>query len=252
MIHNAPEHINLRVALLETLTIFDPKSSSQILVSELSSEIDDLAYTAVTLLNENAADSEFVLMGISNTVEGNLISVERLSKLLLFGNATALIAELSDIDVIAHEIKRQCALPGMEKYAILVGDSAKKKVTPKSQTMVWAIDDSKMILRMYENYAVEKQFTLRTFESGEAMLSELQSEKIKPALFFIDLNMPGMTGIEVASALMETSSKDIPRFLVTTQTDAREDSEMQESLFTDIIQKPFTADTLSTIVNNVH
>ncbi len=243
LMNSVPENVNVRVAYYETLSELNPTAVTPFLVEQVCDGVDDVAYSAAALLDKQC--SAAIVEGVQNVIVSELITVQRLVEVLLFASCSNLITSLSSEQLFADEVKRQCLLPGMENYATLYNipnSSSQVTATPS----IWAIDDSRMILRMYDHFAVETRNSVKTFEKGKTLLESLQSEK--PALFFIDLNMPGMTGVEVAQAINSHGFNEIPKILVTTQSDASLDEAAQD-LFSEIVQKPFDSGTLETAAN---
>ncbi len=249
ILHRDYNHVNFKVALLETLVHLDPQTSAPMLIEQICDGVDDIAYSAISMLNDNLSPS--VISGVQNVIAGKLISVVRIVELLVFSSATKFIEALHDNKEIMAELKRLCSLPGMESYAKRYGIEQhvdqESSETVSKKASIWALDDSRMILRMYEHFAVDAGVEITTFESGAVLLDALKKDT--PSLFFIDLNMPGTTGVEVAGKIRKTGADKVPLVLVTTQTDVEHDEDIRSGLFNDIVVKPFTTDTLIDITN---
>jgi DNA-binding response OmpR family regulator len=81
------------------------------------------------------------------------------------------------------------------------------------------------------------------FEFPASALEWLQDEK--PALLLTDLNMPKISGIELARKVREIySPAKLPIIMVTTQSDARDDGLITSAGINEILPKPFDAPTL--------
>ncbi len=243
LMNSVPEDVNVRVAYYETLYKLSPTTVAPFLVEQVCDGVDDVAYSAASLLDRQC--SQAIVDGIQNVIISELITTQRLVEVLIFASCSNLINSLSEEQTIKDEVKRQCQLPGMEDYAKLYNITESSSKSEKSSS-IWAIDDSRMILRMYDHFAVQSSSSVKTFEQGKELLSTLNSEQ--PALFFIDLNMPGMSGVEVAQAINNMGYNKIPKILVTTQSDAALDENAKE-LFSEIVKKPFDSGILETAAN---
>lgn len=246
-----PNNINVQVVYLETLARLDHVKAAPVLVEQLIDGVDDIAFCAVTLLDE--AVTTGVISGILNVLESSMITVERLVELLIFGNASNLIDVLKSNDNIGKQLKRFCSLKGMwkyaEKYHIEIEPDNVVSAMPKREMRIWAVDDSKMILRMYEHFGHEKQYSVTTFLDVEPLLTELTDDM--PDLLLIDLNMPDINGVEFAQKIDEQSTFRIPKILVTTQSDVDDDTDIPQGLFDDIVVKPFTSETLDSSIQRL-
>jgi len=239
-----PNHVNMRVAFYETLVNIDPDGTAPLLVEQICDGVDDIAYSAASLLDSNC--NEHVIQGVRNFIESSLVSLKRLVEIVVFSRAKNLASKLSADTAFFTELTRMCSLEGMEEYSAFFGLSERPEVALE-QAPVWVVDDSKMILRMYDRFAMEYGIALKSFESGNLMIEAMAEPK--PSLIFLDLNMPELNGVDVANKLNEKGWGDIPRVLVTTQEDAGADIEIQKGLFREIVLKPFTPDILTKVAN---
>ena len=77
---------------------------------------------------------------------------------------------------------------------------------------ILVIDDDKTIRSIFMHALEDTPYQVDTAESGERGV-ELQRE-FKYNLIFLDLNMPGMNGIEVLRGIRKTDT-DVPVYIVT-------------------------------------
>ena len=77
---------------------------------------------------------------------------------------------------------------------------------------ILVIDDDKTIRSIFMHALEDTPYQVDTAESGERGV-ELQRE-FKYNLIFLDLNMPGMNGIEVLREIRKTDT-DVPVYIVT-------------------------------------
>lgn len=84
-------------------------------------------------------------------------------------------------------------------------------------------------------------FNVLKAESGEEALKLFNGQPID--LLITDLNMPGMTGIELTSRIREKPEyRRLPILMLTTETDAAKKNEATIAGVTAIIKKPFERD----------
>ncbi len=240
-----PNNVNMRVAFLDTIVRLDPDGSAPLLMEHVCDGVDDIAFSAAAHLDSHCNDR--VVQGVQNALGSKLITLKRMVEVIVFSRAKNLAAKLSVDTAFFEELSRFCSLQGMEEYASFFGLAEPLVGTTAEIASVWAVDDSRMILRMYDRFAIEAGVVLKTFESGELLVNSMDSER--PRLIFVDLNMPGMNGVGVAKKLNTKGWGDVPRVLVTTQEDSVLDEEIRNGLFNEIVLKPFTTNILTNVAN---
>jgi CheY-like chemotaxis protein len=74
---------------------------------------------------------------------------------------------------------------------------------------VWIIDDQKHFAAAFSNYI--ETFTdsrcTRCFESAESALATLQHETVSPDIILLDIEMPGMNGLDAIVPLKQSTPK---------------------------------------------
>lgn len=75
------------------------------------------------------------------------------------------------------------------------------------------VDDEPLVARLYARAAMSLGLETRFAQDGEAALEAVA--QAPPSLIISDLNMPGMTGLEMADALLQTRRKTMPVILLT-------------------------------------
>ena len=69
--------------------------------------------------------------------------------------------------------------------------------------LLCVVDDEQIMGDILKEIAIERQFDYKYYSSGEQALNEFK--KNPPALVFLDVNMPGMNGLEVLQELKRFS-----------------------------------------------
>lgn len=116
--------------------------------------------------------------------------------------------------------------------------------------LIYAVDDSTMILRMYRAALANVHCTLRVFDNPFEALEWVSREA--PDLLFTDLNMPGLDGIELTSTLRSGSqAEDFPIIMVTTQSEGADTARARHSGVDQVIEKPFRGEDLVAAINEL-
>jgi len=106
---------------------------------------------------------------------------------------------------------------------------------------ILVVDDEIDILKVYTDILKKAGYTVRSAESGEEALKILQKENIQA--MFLDLNMPGMSGIELCRKIRK--DKPISYIIaITGYTSIFELAECREAGFDDYFPKPIRVERL--------
>lgn len=110
-------------------------------------------------------------------------------------------------------------------------------------------DDYEATLRAF-NQSGNMKNPLRRCENGQAVLDyldkhgkDIKSNKKRPGLILLDLNMPGLDGRETLSRIKSNKEvKDIPVIVLTTSNDKKDIEECYKDGANTYIQKPVDLD----------
>ena len=115
---------------------------------------------------------------------------------------------------------------------------------------VLLVDDSATILLSMSALLSKGGLKVETANGGQAALSKLQG--MKPDLLITDLNMPGMTGIELIRAVRQLPGyKFIPILVLTTESQQAKRDEAKAAGATGWLVKPVAADKLMQVIKQV-
>jgi len=107
---------------------------------------------------------------------------------------------------------------------------------------IFIVDDNDANLVMISS-VLENDYKVLTMPSAQKMFVLL--EKMKPSLILLDIEMPGMTGIEAIAKLKENPEwKAIPVIFITGRQDEDLLSETGKTEAVDIVYKPVEAPAL--------
>ena len=110
-----------------------------------------------------------------------------------------------------------------------------------NQDTILIVDDEKAILNMFTLAFSKKGYQVRSAENAEEALEILKTEKIH--VMFLDLNLPGMNGIELCQAI----KKEMPMAIVyalTGYASLFELSDCRDAGFDDYYKKPVSISKL--------
>ncbi|MFQ5708625.1 MAG: sigma-54-dependent transcriptional regulator [bacterium] len=117
---------------------------------------------------------------------------------------------------------------------------------PKYKILV--VDDDKNICKMIEiNLRKERSYEIHTATNGEACLKTIRESQ--PDLILLDIQMPGIDGIETLKQIRETQPR-IPVVMMSAHGTIEKAVQSMKLGAYDFISKPFASDRLLVTVNN--
>ena len=107
-----------------------------------------------------------------------------------------------------------------------------------SKTIV-VVEDDESIREMLRYYFQSVGYTVRSYESGEALFQEEEGESL-PALYILDIMLPGMDGLEILRRLRSgRDTGDVPVIMLTARTAEMDRVSGLEAGADDYVVKPF-------------
>ena len=112
---------------------------------------------------------------------------------------------------------------------------------------ILVVDDNEANLRLINAVLKTRGYELLEAMSGEVALEILAAER--PALVLMDVQMPGLSGIDVAQRIRATPSlADLPLIAITAMAMKGDREEILSAGFNDYLAKPYKmADLLSLV-----
>ena len=107
---------------------------------------------------------------------------------------------------------------------------------------ILVVDDERSVIKLMENVFRKQGYDIRSAESAEEALEILENEKIH--VMFLDLNLPGMNGVELCREIR----KQLPMALIyaiTGYASLFQLSDCREAGFDDYFKKPVAIETLT-------
>ena len=109
--------------------------------------------------------------------------------------------------------------------------------------MIFVVDDEPINVQVLRNVLAPQGYQVRTADNGAEAIRAVQKEP--PDLIILDVMMPGMTGLDVASKLRERHGLiDLPILMLTARSRTRDVIAGFESGANDYVVKPFIKDEL--------
>ena len=105
---------------------------------------------------------------------------------------------------------------------------------------ILVVDDEAQIRRVMRTTLSAQGYTVLEAKSGEEALATLRDER--PNLILLDINMPGMSGLDAAREIRRTS--DIPIIMLTVRNTERDKVAALDAGADDYVVKPFGSDEL--------
>jgi HEAT repeat protein/CheY-like chemotaxis protein len=263
IIHTQPGDPNIRQAAYEAMERIPSPKTAISLVQGLQDPVESVRMSAARAIDRNL--SKALVAGLKNIVrEESEDSMNAVAALIdsEAGNIFNFLAEEASFLKIAKTHVAGKADPSTKKAFLkqmrIIGqkefaDSIEKNVTQKTEPEIMAarifvVDDSKMMLKLYQNKLMAIGFTPVTFDRPEEAIPQILQKK--PDLVITDLNMPNISGLELTREIRKKFSRqDMPILMITTQSDFVEkdegdikvnDTVLKKSGINKILHKPFT------------
>lgn len=259
LLGNEPKSANVRFAAYEALALLPLKKGAYTLTAGLTDPEDHVCIAAARAIDRNF--SPILGAGIKNLLRGPEKEARHISKIIVNAQVDNVFLFLAD-----DEVFRDLALvylPHTHKdirehyYKLLMqagkNDFAKKITGEEEQGVrpkVVAVDDSRMILNIYKATLHELGYDPVLFEFPASAIEWLRTEK--PLMVLTDLNMPGMTGIQLTEKVREKYNPMIlPVIMVTTQNETQDNEAALAAGVNSILHKPFNVTSLGAAMDKI-
>ncbi|MCK5310574.1 MAG: response regulator, partial [Desulfobacteraceae bacterium] len=275
IINTQPKDANIRQAAYEAMERLPSQKSAICLAQGLQDPVESVRMSAARAIDKNL--SKALVAGLKNIVrEGTNDSLNAVSA-LIDSESTNIYNFLIDEESFlsqaeTHLIEKADPKTREQFLGILKGKGideladkisknamAKDKTKDKKNTSanIIVVDDSKMMLRLYQNKLTVLGYKPTLFNLPEKVMPEIM--KSKPDLVITDLNMPNISGVELTREIRKKFTRqDLPVIMITTQSDFIEDKEgdikvnstmLEKSGINKILHKPFTDEEFTKVIN---
>ncbi len=263
LLDNQPHDANIRFAAYEALGLLPLSHGAYSLAAGLHDPVANVRAAAARAVN--GAFSDILAAGVKNMVRAGGDEAEAIIRTAIDVQADRIVLSL-----VNEPVFRQLGIPylavrvhrkirdfflelfrqeGYNEQAEMIEAEAAQvsSATIESRPLACAVDDSRMILKIYQNILHELGYEPVIFEFPAAALEWLEKEK--PAILFTDLNMPEITGIELVEKVRHHYPREeLPIIMVTTQNEMQDNEAALAAGVNDILAKPFTAETLKAAI----
>ncbi len=275
IINTQPKDANIRQAAYEAMERLPSQKSAICLAQGLQDPVESVRMSAARAIDKNL--SKALVAGLKNIVrEGTQDSLNAVSALIDSESTNIynfLIQEESFLEQAESHLVDKAdpktrdqflgilKSKGIDKLAEKISEKAsendKTKVKKDASVKILVVDDSKMMLRLYQNKLTILGYEPTLFDLPEKVMPEIN--KAKPDLVITDLNMPNISGVELAREIRKKITRqDLPVIMITTQSDFIEDKEgdikvnstmLEKSGINKILHKPFTDEEFTKVIN---
>jgi CheY-like chemotaxis protein len=260
LLHHEPADANVRFAAYEALGMLPLHKNAFMLAEGLTDAVEHVRIAAAKAVERQHND--IILAGIKNLLAQDEAQARHIVVALLHAEANTLCMRLINEEVFQYLAVAYLtgeAHPNLwthfdrllrqHGYNAIADDIEAGRQTwcNAGQCLIYAVDDSRMMLKIYQNTLHQLGFTSVLFEFPASALE--RAHQVKPAVLLTDLNMPEMTGLELTAQLRTRYSADeLPIIMVTTQQDQQNHTDAHAAGVNAILLKPFTAEQLDAML----
>lgn len=265
LVLSQPNDVNVRFAAYEALAHLPVRTGDYVLATGLTDQDPSIRLAAAKAIDHHLDDK--LLTGVINMIDAGDMEAdqvcraiidtqpERLFKGVLASGhfvdyMTAYISEFAD-DVVFSFYTNQLNESGHADIVTTLETQRLSTTRHRGFGKICAVDDSKLILKMYQSIINELGFEPVLFELPSEFIDWL-SQNEKPVAIFTDLNMPEMNGVELVKTIRQRlSPRDIPIIMATTQDEAEDVIKAYRSGLSAYVKKPFGTDSLRKALEKV-
>jgi len=255
LLHNEPKDGNVRFAAYEALGMLPVAKGAFALAQGLHDPVDNVRAAAAGAINHNY--NTVLAAGVKNMIRDEDGARRPISHTIIDAECDAVF-----LDLIQEEPFREYAVEYLSQKAHAdtrnhylellrvnqAGDLAARieagaTAEARQALKVFVVDDSRMILNIYRSVLHNLGCHPVLFEFPSEAVKQVREQK--PDLIFTDLNMPGISGVDLTKAVRQWFPKDrLPIIMVTTQNECQDNESAYAAGITAILHKPFTEDML--------
>ena len=262
-LHQEPTDPNVRFAAYEALGALPVEKGAYILAGGLTDDDGMVRVAAAKAIEKNL--DQTLLMGLKNLTKSEDQDAKRVVTALVDAQTESAFLNLVDdahffslvvkyLAEGAHPdtriyfeklLQRNGRSDQAEQVALL-----KKEHKQNNDLLIYAVDDSRMILSLYKKALFQLGYEVTLFEFPERALEEVA--KTKPDLIFTDLNMPGLTGLDLTIEMRKLYPLEVlPIVMVTTQSEGTDLEKASQVGVSEVINKPFDQEKLQQVIDRV-
>jgi len=265
IVNTQPKDANIRQAAYEAMARIPSPKTAISLAQGLQDPVEAVRMSAARAIDKNL--SKPLIAGLKNIFreesQGSMLAVSAFIDTEA-GNIFNFFMEDDSFKTLAKKHIVEKASPASRKtfFKNIISRGAKAFATDiakeisgngnqnRSETKIVVVDDSKMMLKLYQNKLSSLGFIPQTFHRPEDAIPAILSKKTD--LVITDLNMPNISGLELTREIRKKFTRqDLPILMITTQSDFVEkesgdidvnDTILKKSGINTLLHKPFSDD----------
>ena len=265
IINTQPKDANIRQAAYEAMERIPSPKTAMCLAQGLQDPVEAVRMSAARAIDKNL--SKPLVAGLKNIVRSGSLDALNAVSALIDANAENIfnfLVEEEDFQSLAQQhitqqadlstrktfLKKMTSLGQKELVEKIASKDTQNEPSSTNTAKIIVVDDSKMMLKLYQNKLTALGFTPQTFDRPEDAIPQILATQ--PDLVITDLNMPNISGLELTRALRKKFTRQqVPVLMITTQSDFVEeengDMRVDDTILTKsginiILHKPFTDD----------
>ncbi|MBF0201247.1 MAG: response regulator [Desulfamplus sp.] len=272
-----PSDPNVRQAAYESMERIPSSKSAILLAVGIQDPVEAVRMSAARAMDKNI--SKVLVAGLKNVVrEGGEESLNAVGALIDSESDNIfnfLLQEESFIRLAVKHVTTKADPKTRDKFLNtlkkknhgalaekIVSMVPKRSETEKSaedtEVKIYVVDDSKMMLKLYENKLTGFGYSATPFMLPEEAIRQIYASK--PDLLITDLNMPKINGLQLAQTVRKKySSTDLPIVMITTQSDAvdsennpgMDKSRLSQAGINKVLHKPFSNEDLHNTIKKM-
>ena len=280
IINIKPVDANIRQALYEALERLPSPKSAISLAGGLADTVEAVRMSAARAVDKNL--SKVLVAGLKNIVRREDEEAGWAVAALIDSEAdnifNFLLEEESFINLARNHVTTKAdpatrthflellKSKGREELARSIEDAVicenekSDKKSQKDKLNIYVVDDSRMMLKLYQNKLTKLGYNPTVFEFPEKAITAMFV--LKPDLIITDLNMPKINGLQLTREIRKKFTRQqLPIIMITTQSDfiqmeneenhsRVDDNYLSRSGINKVLHKPFTDEELESAINN--
>ena len=254
LLDTQPKNPNIRFAAYEALGMLPLNKSAYTLATGLTDPEEHVRIAALAAIDRNL--NNLLIAGLKNMIRQKDAEAINIIRSIINAQAQNIFLHLIEVpefqDFALRFLSRNTPPDIRNFFQKLLEEHGYKelaeKLTPEQATeqpkiKAVAVDDSKMILNIYKTTLFELGCEPILFIKPLEAVAWLKNNK--PDIVFTDLNMPGITGVELIERTRAFyPQEELPIIMVTTQNEIQDNEAAIRAGVNEIMFKPFSSDSL--------
>lgn len=252
LLQRHPGNANVRFAAFEALGKLPVRAKGFALVSGLEDPVENVRIAAASAIEKNFDGA--LAAGIGNLLASGRDTALPVVRAVTDARCDSLVPELLERfpefrAYFMEDMAGRANFELCEHYAAVFRErgnhpaagelSALCPGTKAPAKRIFAVDDSRMILTIYKGVLNRLGYEPVLFESPEAAVQSALDDP--PSAVLTDLNMPGISGVEVVRRIRAAYTRTrLPVIMVTTQESGQDFVEAKAAGVNLVVKKPFT------------